>query len=71
LLRERLRPGGLLHCATDWPEYATAMALTLAGDPGLERAANASGARVETKFERRGTLAGRPITDLVYRKAPD
>ncbi len=71
LLRQRLRPGGLLHCATDWPEYATSMAQTLAGDPGLERAENASGARVETKFERRGTLAGRPITDLVYRMAPD
>ena len=35
LLRTRLRIGGLLHCATDWPEYAAAMAETLSADPGL------------------------------------
>jgi len=66
LLRERLRPGGLLHCATDWPDYAAAMAQALAGDPGLRPAGDERPARPETKFERRGTLAGRPITDLRY-----
>ena len=68
LLRERLRPGGLLHCATDWPEYADAMAAALAGDAGLIRAENGFSVRVETKFERRGALAGRPIRDLIYQK---
>jgi tRNA (guanine-N7-)-methyltransferase len=66
LLRERLRPGGLLHCATDWPHYAEAMAATLDADPGLRRAGDNRAARPVTKFERRGTLAGRPITDLRY-----
>ena len=69
LVRERLRPGGLLHCATDWPDYAAAMAEALDGDPGLRPAHDGDpprGARPETKFERRGTLAGRPITDLRY-----
>jgi tRNA (guanine-N7-)-methyltransferase len=68
LLRDRLRPGGLLHCATDWPHYAEAMAETLDADPGLTRAGDDRAGRPETKFERRGTAAGRPITDLRYRR---
>jgi tRNA (guanine-N7-)-methyltransferase len=66
LLRDRLRPGGLLHCATDWPDYAVAMAATLDADPGLTRGADDRAGRPETKFERRGTAAGRPIADLRY-----
>jgi len=68
LMRERLRPGGLLHCATDWPDYAEAMAETLAADPGLEPAGDDRAGRPETKFERRGTTAGRPITDLRFQR---
>jgi tRNA (guanine-N7-)-methyltransferase len=83
LLRDRLRPGGLLHCATDWPHYAESMAETLDADPGLiragtERAGGHAGpateawgdraGRPETKFERRGAGAGRPIADLRYRR---
>jgi tRNA (guanine-N7-)-methyltransferase len=68
LLRDRLRPGGLLHCATDWPDYAVAMAETLDAADGLEPADTGRGVRGETKFERRGVQAGRPITDLRYRR---
>ncbi|MCY1142102.1 tRNA (guanosine(46)-N7)-methyltransferase TrmB [Actinoplanes sp. Pm04-4] len=68
LLRERLPPGGVLHCATDWPHYAEAMAETLDADPGLEFLDNDRSGRPETKFERRGAGAGRPITDLRYRR---
>ena len=68
LLRDRLRPGGLLHCATDWPGYAVAMAETLDAADGLEPAGAGRGVRGETKFERRGVQAGRPITDLRYRR---
>ena len=67
LLRRALRVGGLLHCATDWPDYAAAMAATLAADPELIRD-EAGGARPATKFERRGVDAGRPITDLTFRR---
>jgi tRNA (guanine-N7-)-methyltransferase len=67
LLRERLRVGGVMHCATDWPHYADAMAEVLAADPGLRRTDATSG-RPETKFEKRGVRAGRPITDLVFRR---
>lgn len=65
LLRDRLQPGGHLHCATDWPPYAEAMRATLDADPGLHPASESRGSRPETKFERRGTRAGRPITDLI------
>lgn len=47
LLRERLRVGGLLHCATDWPDYARSMAETLAADPGLRNAGNDLATRPE------------------------
>ncbi|MFF0377681.1 tRNA (guanosine(46)-N7)-methyltransferase TrmB [Actinoplanes missouriensis] len=69
LLRERLRPGGVLHCATDWPHYAEAMAETLDADPGLRRLPATPHARPETKFERRGAEAGRPIADLRYERS--
>jgi tRNA (guanine-N7-)-methyltransferase len=68
LLRDRLRPGGVLHCATDWPDYAEAMAVTLDADPGLQLIDHERAGRPETKFERRGSHAGRPITDLRYRR---
>ncbi len=66
-LRRLLRPGGVLHTATDWPDYAEAMTATLDADPGLTRR-GLPAPRPETKFERRGTVAGRPITDLVYER---
>ncbi|WP_236049118.1 tRNA (guanosine(46)-N7)-methyltransferase TrmB [Paractinoplanes ovalisporus] len=71
LLRDRLRPGGVLHCATDWPHYAEAMAEVLDADPGLELVDHDRAGRPETKFERRGTGAGRPIADLRYRRVHD
>jgi tRNA (guanine-N7-)-methyltransferase len=69
LLRQLLRPGGMLQCATDWPGYASAMSATLEADPGLRRADGALVPRPMTKFERRGAQAGRPIVDLVYGRA--
>ena len=72
LLRSRLAPGGVLHCATDWPEYAQAMLDTLRDDPELVNVARGyaprPGYRPVTKFERRGILAGRPIFDLIFRR---
>ncbi|WP_344669748.1 tRNA (guanosine(46)-N7)-methyltransferase TrmB [Catenulispora yoronensis] len=35
LIRDRLAPGGVLHCATDWAEYAEQMLEVLSADPGL------------------------------------
>jgi tRNA (guanine-N7-)-methyltransferase len=66
LLSSRLAAGGRLHCATDWPHYADAMRETLDAAPGLRLATDGRDGRPETKFERRGSLAGRPIQDLIY-----
>ncbi|MGA3541138.1 tRNA (guanosine(46)-N7)-methyltransferase TrmB [Micromonosporaceae bacterium DT194] len=72
LLRSRLTPGGVLHCATDWAEYAEAMHETLSGDPELvntaDRYAPRPAHRPLTKFERRGTTAGHEIFDLIFRR---
>ncbi|WP_406068082.1 tRNA (guanosine(46)-N7)-methyltransferase TrmB [Micromonospora sp. NBC_01638] len=72
LLRSRLRPGGTLHCATDWAEYAEAMRETLEADPGLVDAyggfAPRPAHRPVTKFERRAITAGRAVADLLYRR---
>ncbi|WP_407951901.1 tRNA (guanosine(46)-N7)-methyltransferase TrmB [Plantactinospora veratri] len=72
LLRSRLVPGGTLHCATDWPEYAESMRETLTADPELVNLhpgfAPRPAHRPVTKFERRGAAAGRPIRDLIFRR---
>jgi tRNA (guanine-N7-)-methyltransferase len=72
LLRAALRPGGILHCATDWPEYAEVMLQVLAADPGLVNTtsgyAHRPAHRPVTKFEQRGLDEGRPISDLIFRR---
>ncbi len=69
-----LRPGGLLHLATDWAEYAEHMRATLAAEPRL-RSAEAHECvesplafRPPTKFERRGRRLGHDVVDLYYLK---
>ncbi|MDG4766643.1 tRNA (guanosine(46)-N7)-methyltransferase TrmB [Solwaraspora sp. WMMD406] len=72
LLRSRLRRGGRLHCATDWAPYAEVMLATLTADPELfnrhDGYAPRPAYRPETKFERRGTRAGRPAYDLIFER---
>ncbi|GAA4246119.1 tRNA (guanosine(46)-N7)-methyltransferase TrmB [Dactylosporangium darangshiense] len=73
LLRERLRPGGLLHCATDDAGYAQAMLETLDADPGLvnrhDGFAPRPAHRPLTKFELRAVRDGRPAFDLMYERS--
>lgn len=84
LLASRLRPGGYLHCATDWEHYAVQMLAVLAAEPLLENSAgpvrvaddatSCSGFaerpayRPLTKFERRGLRLGHGVWDLVFRR---
>lgn len=72
LLRSRLAPGGTLHCATDWAEYAESMLATLEADPELVNAfdgyAPRPAHRPRTKFEQRGIDAGRDIFDLIFHR---
>jgi len=72
VIREALRPGGTLHCATDWPEYAEVMLAVLTADPGLVNTSQGYAQRPDrrpvTKFEQRGIDEGRPIADLIFRR---
>jgi tRNA (guanine-N7-)-methyltransferase len=75
-LAERLRPGGLLHCATDWENYAQQMLEVLAQEPRL-RNLHADYApaprsplieRPTTKFHARGQRLGHGVWDLVFER---
>lgn len=65
LAARKLAPGGYLHAATDWPEYAEHMEAVLSAEPLLEKTGNAK-ERPVTKFERRGIGLGHPVRDLLY-----
>jgi len=67
LAARKLAPAGVLHAATDWPEYAAQMAEVFDAEPLLARAAEAR-ARPSTKFEQRGVKLGHEVRDLVYRR---
>ena len=71
-LAARLAPGGCLHAATDWEEYAQEILATLAAEPLLENTADAFAPRPPerplTKFEARGMKLGHGVRDLVFRR---
>lgn len=74
LVREKLRPGGVLHMATDWAHYAEQMLETLDAAEGFENIAGIGqyssrpDYRPMTKFEKRGERLGHGVWDLMYRK---
>lgn len=59
-----LEPGGVLHVATDWPDYAAHMRGVLTAEPGLSAPLDGRAGRAVTKYERLGLDAGRTIVDL-------
>jgi tRNA (guanine-N7-)-methyltransferase len=65
LVADRLRPGGTLHVATDWGSYAEQVLEVVGASPDLDLVSRDRGDRPLTRFERRGTAAGREIVDLV------
>ena len=72
LLAQRLLPGGYIHCATDWQEYAEQMLVVLSAEPLLENTASdfapRPAYRPQTKFETRGLRLGHGVWDLVFRR---
>ena len=72
LLAARLKPGGYLHLATDWQEYAEQMLAVLSAEPLLENTTEGYAPRPDyrpqTKFETRGLKLGHGVWDLVFRK---
>ncbi|WP_019373920.1 tRNA (guanosine(46)-N7)-methyltransferase TrmB [Melaminivora alkalimesophila] len=73
-LADRLKPGGYLHCATDWQPYAEQMLEVLGGEPRLVNTADGyaprPGYRPLTKFENRGLRLGHGVWDLVFTRRP-
>jgi len=67
LAARKLAPGGYLHAATDWEDYASQMAEVLAAEPGLRRAEDVL-ARPSTKFELRGLKLGHKVHDFLFRR---
>jgi tRNA (guanine-N7-)-methyltransferase len=72
LLISRITPGGYVHLATDWEEYAEQMLAVLSAEEGLANTADGYAPcpdyRPETKFETRGLKLGHGVWDLVFRK---
>jgi len=74
LLVRKLKPGGLLHFATDWQNYAEWMLEVLQAEPALANL-SPTGDYVETpawrphtKFEARGERLGHGVWDLLFRR---
>lgn len=72
LVASRVKPGGYLHCATDWESYADHMLGVLSASPHWENTADGFAAKPHyrplTKFEQRGVRLGHGVWDLVFRR---
>ncbi len=71
-LVKKIKPGGYIHVATDWQDYAEQVLEVLSGEKSLENtAANYAPRplyRPLTKFEQRGLRLGHDVWDLVFKK---
>jgi tRNA (guanine-N7-)-methyltransferase len=68
LAARKLAPGGYLHAATDWEDYAAQIREVLSGSPDFAPAAQAA-ARPATKFELRGLKLGHKVHDFLFRRS--
>ena len=68
LAGRKLKVGGILHAATDWPDYAEQIAAVFAANELFEEAASGFVRRPVTKFESRGRRLGHPVRDLLFRR---
>jgi len=66
LAARKLAPGGYLHAATDWPEYAVQIDEVFSSNSFLEKEFQERRTRPITKFERRGIGLGHPVRDLLF-----
>ena len=84
LIADRLRPGGVLHVATDHAGYATPIAEAGDAEPRLRRVSIEFGAdlrtdperlpmsvtRPVTKYEGKAQHAGSPVAELLWERVP-
>ena len=70
MLTEKLKPGGYLHAATDWHEYAEQILAVFSATPALSNTATdyalRPAYRPRTKFEARGLKLGHGVWDIVF-----
>ena len=72
LVASKLMPGGILHMATDWENYAEHMLAVSGASPAFRNCAGAGrysprpDYRPVTRFEQRGQRLGHGTWDLVY-----
>ena len=69
-LMAKLKPGGYIHVATDWQNYAEQVLQVLSDEPLLTNTATDYAPRPDyrplTKFEKRGIKLGHGVWDLVF-----
>jgi tRNA (guanine-N7-)-methyltransferase len=58
LLAQKLRPGGVFHVVTDWPNYAEHIAEVMAASPEFIALPEAPQDRTVTRFDTRGSKLG-------------
>ncbi|MEV8420218.1 tRNA (guanosine(46)-N7)-methyltransferase TrmB [Streptomyces niveus] len=74
LAAPRLKPGAVLHCATDWEPYAEQMLDVLTAHPAFENTAPDGGYaprpdfRPLTRFEGQGLDKGHAVQDVIFRR---
>ncbi|MDZ4201052.1 MAG: tRNA (guanosine(46)-N7)-methyltransferase TrmB [Gallionella sp.] len=71
-LVQKISPGGYIHAATDWQNYAEQILRVFGEDPLLENTATDYAPRPEyrplTKFEKRGLNLGHGVWDMVFNR---
>ena len=66
LVAGKLRGGGIVHAATDWPDYAEQIAAVFSANSSFVKSEGGLASRPATKFEKRGLRLGNPVRDLVF-----
>jgi tRNA (guanine-N7-)-methyltransferase len=77
LVFKRLKPGGSIHIATDWQDYAESIAAQFLNDERFSNQGDTGGYAVRpayrppTRFEQRGRKLGHGVWDMVFTKIQD
>jgi tRNA (guanine-N7-)-methyltransferase len=73
-IRNRLKPQGFFHMATDWEDYAVHMLKEMKAETGWKNLSASDDyvpkpqSRPDTKFEKRGERLGHGVWDLMFEK---
>jgi tRNA (guanine-N7-)-methyltransferase len=76
LLASRMRPGALLHLATDWEPYAEYMLEVMRSSQDFVNLSPSGNYcdkpewRPQTKYEKRGERLGHQVRDLLFKRIP-